>query len=202
MKIDTPSGVLVVLDPGLGRFWRHTRDPRSPRPNDGEEIDLAITGPDAVAAGRAYDRQFDPRYLYDITEPVQRVMVEHGQLLCVDLEALGELRVWESLDGLGDVVFRSADASDLADRVGVRRLDDGEFGWTDLPMAEAGARADHTQRLIDNRWGDGIFTVVRHLDAAGELVRIRLDVGDEDTAPMAPGLADDLRRGGVPPGVG
>jgi hypothetical protein len=286
---------------------------------------MRIVGPDAVAAGRAYDRQFDPRFLFDIpvdqaepvkaqfgafaaqhgfdaraerlsvrvphaeraslavetgagigvvtfnrlwavacgglptdrlcqvvatpmpdvefagrwrwidvvvapelevvkAEPVQGVMVEHGQLMCVDLDALGEFRMWESLDGLGDFVFWGADASDLANSVGARRLNDGEFGWTDLPMAEVRAGADRTQRLIkeqglrvavdyrphdnlellngqvrvndtragtlslrgaqacgfDNRWGDGIVTIARHLGAAGELVRVRLDVGDED----------------------
>jgi len=65
-EINTPSGVLLVLDPGLGRFWRHGAQPCSPRRADGDETDIEIVGPDAVAAGRAYDRQFDPRYLFDI----------------------------------------------------------------------------------------------------------------------------------------
>jgi hypothetical protein len=325
-EIDLPSGVLIVLDPGLARFWRHDSDPRSPRRADGEDVDLAIVGPDAVMAGRAFDRQFDPRYLFDIpidrleswraqfaefvaerrfdarlellgnrvphterarlavevgggagvvtynrlwavavgglpvdrplpvmatsmpqgefagrwrsidvvvdptvevarTEITQGVMVEHGELLCADLDALGEFRMWESLDGLGDFVFWGADAADLAVRVGARTLNDHEFGWTALPMAEVDTRAAETRRIVkeqglqlgidyrphdnlerlnaqvrvnksragmlllngvracgfDNRWGDGIFTVARHLGPAGQLVRVRLDVGDDDT---------------------
>jgi hypothetical protein len=325
-EINTPSGVLVVLDPGLGRFWRHGTQPRSPRRADGDEIDMGIIGPNAVAAGRAYDRQFDPRYLFDIpvdyaermqeqfkgfaaergfdaraerlshrvphverarlaveagggigvvtfnrlwavacgglpvtgawsvvatsmpdgefagrwrwidvvvapgvevvtTVPVQGVMVDHGQLMCVDLDALGEFRMWESLDGCGDFVFWGADAATAAKTVGAPRLGGEEFGWLDLPMAELDALADRTQGLIDehgwrmavdyrphdnlerlnaqvrvnqtragtvllggvpacgfdNRWGDGIFTVSRGLGSAGELVRVRLDVGDDDT---------------------
>jgi hypothetical protein len=325
-EVDVPSGILVVLDPGLGRFWRHDGEPSSPRGADGEAADLAVVGPDAEAAGRAYDRQYDPRYLFDVavdhvddarehfaafaaehgfdahaerlrrrvphterarlaveagggagvvtynrlwavavaglptdttlpvvgrpmpegefagrwrsvdvvvnpaasvasSRTVQGVMVEHGQLMCVDLEALGEFRMWESFDGLADFVFWGADAAGLATQVGASRVTDREFGWTDLPMADAGAHAQRAQQLIeerglrvgvdyrphdnlerlnaqvrvnasragaltlagartcgfDNRWGDGIFTVACDLDAAGHLVRIRLDVGNDET---------------------
>src|SRR5262245_53474048 len=65
-NVDLPTGVLVLLDPGLGRFWRHDGDPKSPRKTDAPEVDLEITGPDAEAAGRAYNRQFDPMFLFDI----------------------------------------------------------------------------------------------------------------------------------------
>jgi hypothetical protein len=152
-------------------------------------------------------------------------MVDHGQLMCVDLDALGEFRMWESLDGCGDFVFWGADAATAAKTVGAPRLGGEEFGWLDLPMAELDALADRTQGLIDehgwrmavdyrphdnlerlnaqvrvnqtragtvllggvpacgfdNRWGDGTFTVSRGLGSAGELVRVRLDVGDDDT---------------------
>ncbi|GIH97637.1 DUF2185 domain-containing protein [Planobispora siamensis] len=325
-QIDVPSGILLILDPGLARFWRHDGDPRSPRPRDGEDVDLAIAGPDAVAAGRAYNRQFDPRYLFDVavdraeamgghfaafaaergfdaharrleervphtrrarlaveagggagvvvynrlwavavgglpadrplpvvaeameggefpgrwrsidvivdpdaetvdSHAVQGVMVDHGQLMCADLGALGEFRMWESLDGRADFVFWGADAAELAARVGATRLTDREFGWTDVIEEEIGAHAervqeaarreglkigvdfrphDNLERLnaqirandtragtlslagaracgFDNRWGDGVFTIVRDLDAQGRLVRIRLDVGNEET---------------------
>src|SRR5262245_17299000 len=69
-EVEVPSGILLVLDPGLGRFWRHDGDPRSPRKADPKHYDLAIVGPDAVAAGKAYDRQFDPRYLFDVGDVV------------------------------------------------------------------------------------------------------------------------------------
>src|SRR5262245_3671952 len=67
-EVEVPSGILLVLDPGLGRFWRHDGDPRSPRKADPQHHDLAIVGPDAIAAGKAYDRQFDPRYLFDVVD--------------------------------------------------------------------------------------------------------------------------------------
>ena len=66
--VDLPEGVLIVLDPGLARFWRHDGDPGSPRGGDPKEWDLELVGPDAVAAGQAYDRQWDPRFLYDIAD--------------------------------------------------------------------------------------------------------------------------------------
>lgn len=68
-EVSVPSGTLLIVDPGLGRFWQHDAVPRSPRQSDPELFDLEIVGPDALAAGRAYDRQFDPRYLFDITNP-------------------------------------------------------------------------------------------------------------------------------------
>ncbi|MEM6991295.1 MAG: DUF2185 domain-containing protein [Myxococcota bacterium] len=66
--VEVPDGVLVIVDPGLGRFWRGRGDPRSPRASDPAQTDLEIVGADAVAAGVAYDRSFDPRYLFDVTD--------------------------------------------------------------------------------------------------------------------------------------
>ena len=68
-EIDLPEGVLLILDPGLGRFWRHDAEPASPRKSAPAEQDLRITGPDADQAGRAYDREFDPRFLFDRKDP-------------------------------------------------------------------------------------------------------------------------------------
>jgi hypothetical protein len=323
-EVEVPSGILLVLDPGLGRFWRHDGDPSSPRKADPRHDDLAIVGPDAVAAGKAYDRQFDPRYLFDVGDvaatekhfatfvkdrklraclerlgcriphldrarlaveagggagvvhynnlwavavgglpagrtlpieatpmpqgdfagrwrsidvvidadgavahslPVQGVMVEHGQLVCADLEAFGQFRMWEPLDGLADFVFWGKDAAAIAERFQASRLDEHHFGWLNVPNAEIYRLAQPVQAWIEsrklragvdyrphcnleilnaqmrenelesaqlelagvkmcgfsNRWGDGIFTVIRDLDASGRLVRVRLDVGNEET---------------------
>jgi hypothetical protein len=323
-EVEVPSGILLVLDPGLGRFWRHDGEPRSPRKADPEQHDLAIVGPDAVAASKAYDRQFDPRYLFDVVDvaatekhfaqfvkdrkldarlqrlprriphlerarlavevgggagvvhynhlwavavgglpdgralpieatpmpegefggrwrtidvvidadaavaqslPVQGVMVEHGQLICADVEAFGAFRMWEPLDGLADFVFWGKDAPAIAAKFQAPRLDDQHFGWVNIPDAESHRYFQPVQDWIDsqklkagvdyrphcnleklnaqirggelesgqlelagaracgfsNRWGDGIFTVIRDLDAAGRLVRVRLDVGNEQT---------------------
>ena len=70
-EVDSPEGILVIIDPGLARFWRHESDPASPRKSDPSEYDLEIVGPDAEQAGRAYDREFDPLHLYDQDNPEQ-----------------------------------------------------------------------------------------------------------------------------------
>jgi hypothetical protein len=322
-EVEVPSGILLVLDPGLGRFWRHDGEPRSPRKADPQNHDLAIVGPDAVAAGKAYDRQFDPRYLFDVLDvaatekhfakfvqdakldarlerldrriphverarlaveagggagvvhynslwavvvgglpvgralrieatpmpegefggrwrsidvvidpdaavarsvPVQGVMVDHGQLICADLEAFGSFRMWEPLDGLADFVFWGKDAPAIAEKFQAPRLDDRHFGWVNIPDDQIHTYAQSVQDWIasqklqagvdyrphcnleklnaqirdtelesgqldlagaracgfSNRWGDGIFTVIRDLDAENRLVRVRLDVGNEE----------------------
>jgi hypothetical protein len=152
-------------------------------------------------------------------------MVEHGQLMCADLEAFGQFRMWQPLDGLADFVFWGADAAAIAETFQASRLDDHHFGWLNIPDAEIYRFAQPVQAWIesrklragvdyrphcnleklnaqirenelesgqlelggvrvcgfDNRWGDGVFTVFRDLDASGRLVRVRLDVGNEET---------------------
>lgn len=322
-EVETPTGILLILDPGLGEFWRGDGDPRSPRESDPHHVDLRIVGDDASTAGKAYDRQFDPRYLYDIpdlveaqrrfdefvsqkrlkahleplpksiphteraakalesgnglgivqyngmwavvvgglptnrvfpiyglpmlddefrgrwrtieividpvakaahSDSVEGVMVEYGEFICADLKAFNEFRAGESLDGLGDFVFWGADAEPLAKEVTAPRLDDETYGWVNLPLAEVQKKADLVQGIVekrglkagfdyrphcnlerlnsqvrstekragnlvlsgskicgfDNRWGDGVFPVIRDFDTQGKLARIRIDVGNED----------------------
>ncbi len=321
-EVEVPSGTLLILDPGLGRFWRHDGDPGSPRATDPPAYDLQLVGPDALAAGRAFDRQWNPRYFFDVTDvaaytqrfaafvsskglqataevlpqriphlqrarlavevgegagvvpynglwavavgqlprdrsfPIhgipmpkgefagrwrsidvvidprarvarsittQGVMVEHGQFICSDLEAFGDFRMWQSQDGLADFVFWGQDAEALAREFAAPRLDDSLFGWTNVPEQDIGRLAQPVQETVDrqalkvgvdyrphcnleklnsqirdselragqlvlrgakvcgfdNRWGDGIFEVIRDLDSSGRVVRVRLDVGNE-----------------------
>ncbi|AFE07788.1 hypothetical protein COCOR_07873 [Corallococcus coralloides DSM 2259] len=325
--IDLPEGVLLILDPGLGRFWRHDAEPASPRKKAPPEHDLRITGPDADAAGRAYDREFDPRFLFDRKDPadaaahfegfarergfdaraevlsarvphterarlalehgkglgvvkynglwavvvgdlpaghglkvigmpmppgefggrwrsidivvdgkaeatrseqVAGVMVDHGQLLFTGLGPMGRFRMWEPEDGLADYVFHGRDAPGLAKALGASDLGDGLYGWKDLPMERVGEKATPLQERIEkeglavgvdyrphcnleklnagmreseedtaslvldgarvvgcgNRWGDGVFTVSRHLDAEGRTVRVRVELGTEERQRM------------------
>jgi len=318
--VELPSGELMILDPGLGRFWRHDGEPRSPRAADPATVDVRFVGRDAVQAGRTFDRSFHPEFYYDVasvekvselfaahcrerglqaqlqvldrkvphverarraleyggglgvvefngiwgvvvgglphgpipvvgslldgelaqrfrsvdlvideraavarSETVTGVMVDHGQLLCAGLGPLGAFKMWESLDGLADFVFWGRDAAPLAAASQAPELDDGLFGWTDLPMARVGEHAGPIQQRIheeklgvnvdyrphcnlerlnaqirssderngrlvldsartcgfDNRWGDGIFPVIRDLDAQGRTIRVRMDVGNE-----------------------
>jgi hypothetical protein len=320
-EIDLPEGVLVILDPGLARFWRHDGDPASPRKADPEQCDLRIVGEDAEAAGRAYDRQFHPLFLYDITDPLKAqqhfeafvrekgfraraevtprvphtertrlalavgkglavveynglwavavsglpheralrvvaelmpkgefagrlrcidvvvneraeivrtdrvagVMVEHGQLLFAGLGPLGRFRMWESLDGLADLVIWGREASEVAAKHGASRFEDDQYGWKNLSLDAIGAKADAVQRHVEeaklavgvayrphcnlellsaqmrksendagqltldgarvvgcgNRWGDGIFDVLRCFDANDRLARVRVELDTE-----------------------
>lgn len=323
-EVDVPTGILLLIDPGLGWFWRGDGDPESPRKSDPRHTDFQIVGEDAIAAGKAYDRQFDPRYLFDIpnshaadfqrrfdefvankfkahleplekrichterafkaieignglgvvqyngiwavavsglpkdrsfevygtpllddefsgrwrsidiiveknatvakSETLQGIMVEHGQFICADIKAFNAFRMGESLDGQGDFVFWGADAATLAAELSVPAIDKKTFGWKNLPIKEIDVHADHVQGIVekrtlklgtdyrphcnlerlnaqirssplsagnlnlsgskvcgfDNRWGDGIFPVIRDLDAGGRLVRIRIDAGNDD----------------------
>lgn len=330
-EITVPSGELLILDPGLARFWRHDGEPSSPRESDVELFDLQVVGPDALEAGKEYDRQYDPRYMFDVPDvekaqehfatfcgqinkdarlekldkrvshlkrarlaieigegagvaqyqnlwavavaglPKNRslpliatpmpegdfegrwrsidivinetaavsksvttmgVMVDHGQLICADLEAFGEFKMWESLDGLADFVFWGPDAEVIAKKFNARELDSEEFGWLNVPIDEIGKHAqavqdyvyEHKSRVgsdyrphcnleklnsqirnseseagqiqlgdsvacgFSNRWGDGIFEVIRDFDQAGKLVRIRFDVGNEPRQSVIRGL--------------
>ncbi len=41
-EVDLPEGILIILDPGLARFWRHNGDPKSPKKSDPRQYDLHI----------------------------------------------------------------------------------------------------------------------------------------------------------------
>lgn len=74
--IRTTSGTIIILDFGYLNLWCH-RDP--PYVPDGifsteqtnicnQAIDLEIQGQDAVKAGKLFNRQWNPYYLYDIPD--------------------------------------------------------------------------------------------------------------------------------------
>src|SRR5712691_10152551 len=69
-SVSCPSGVLLVLDGGLARLWSHDRQPKLPQWHAAAEsansaLDVVVRGPDALAAGLAFDRSRHPLYLYD-----------------------------------------------------------------------------------------------------------------------------------------
>src|SRR5262245_43975728 len=75
-EVTTPSGVVVVLDTGLMWLWSHDRPPVMAEGRYGAETeqaansaaDFQLVGPDAEAAGKAFDRQGHPCYLFDLPE--------------------------------------------------------------------------------------------------------------------------------------
>lgn len=70
-----PSGSLLIIDAGLLGMWSHDRPPLLPEgiaPDDvtakaNQCVDTTIVGADADQVGRQLDRQWNPRFVYDIT---------------------------------------------------------------------------------------------------------------------------------------
>jgi hypothetical protein len=68
-RVTLPSGALLVLDESLAGLWVH--DAPGPGPDDepgeaGGLVDLCLTGKDAEAAGRSFDRDWDPVRIHDV----------------------------------------------------------------------------------------------------------------------------------------
>jgi len=77
--------------------------------------------------------------------PAGTVAVDKARLMFVDLEALGAWRHEEPTDGLADFVFWGRDAQAAAERFGVPKLDDGTFGFVDLPVMDAVKRGEEIE---------------------------------------------------------
>ena len=195
---------------------------------------LATPMPEGEFSGRwrTIDVVIDANAIASRSVYTEGVMVEHGQLLCSDLEAFGEFRMWHSLDGLADFVFWGEQAAGVAQVFQAAKFGEREYGWKDLPIEEIQQHAQAVQSHIqknglnvgvdyrphcnleklnsqirardleagqvllgqaktcgfDNRWGDGIFEVVRDFDTNGRLIRIRLDVGNEKRQALLRGI--------------
>lgn len=73
-QVTVPSGLLLVVDTGLLKFWRHDGPPvmlEGQLPDDvvaaaNAAVDFRIVGPDAERAGKAFGRQWNPRFVFDI----------------------------------------------------------------------------------------------------------------------------------------
>ncbi|MCI0457586.1 MAG: hypothetical protein L0Z62_11500 [Gemmataceae bacterium] len=93
-EVTVPSGIVLVVDTGLLGFWTHDQPPLMPPWVASEDIvrtansgaDFQIDGPDAERAGRAFDRQWHPLYVFDIpshgSRPTQKsfreLVRQHG----------------------------------------------------------------------------------------------------------------------------
>ncbi len=72
-EISVPSGTLIVIDTGLLKFWCHDRPPMMEDGDASDEVvamanssaDFRIEGKDAERAGKRFDRQWHPGYLFD-----------------------------------------------------------------------------------------------------------------------------------------
>ncbi len=102
-------------------------------------------------AGRWYsiDLVIDEGAKISDKETVEGVMVDYGQLMLSGLGPLGHFRMWESLDGLADFVFKGRDAEALAKEMKANNLGDGHYGWKDLPDESISSKAQPVQQRID-----------------------------------------------------
>lgn len=72
--VTAPSGKLFLVDMGMLELWCHDRKPVMPpglldaegTANANAGCDFRIDGPDAEACGKHWNRQWHPRYLFDI----------------------------------------------------------------------------------------------------------------------------------------
>ncbi len=332
-QVTAPSGTVLVIDTGLLKLWCHDRPPVMPEgaaPDDvvasaNAATDFRLEGADAERAGRAFDRQWHPLFLYDIPShgvekvresfaacvrehgldarlvpldqrvshrrrvdealthgggagevqfqgiravavagvPADRplavlggrmppdgpdagrwrcvwleclavgeaarselagtVAVDESRLMFADVDALGQWRHEEPLDGQADFVFWGRDAERVGREAGAVDLGNGQWGWVDLPVREAVRRGMAVEQLRGEKgykmatdfrphshhylvmkqvratptksgtvevggskvctfmtsWGDGFFPVYRDLDTDGRLVRVRIDLGND-----------------------
>lgn len=74
-EITAPSGTVLVMDTGYLYLWAHDRPPVYPEGHGASAevvaiansaVELRIDGADAEAAGKLLNRQWHPRYLFDI----------------------------------------------------------------------------------------------------------------------------------------
>jgi hypothetical protein len=151
------------------------------------------------------------------------VAVDEARLMFADVDALGQWRHEEPLDGRADFVLWGRDAERAAHAAGAADLGRGRWGWVDLAVREAVRRGVAVEQLRGEQgykfatdfrphshhylvmqqvratptesgtvgvgrarvctfmtgWGDGFFPVYRDLDAGGRLVRVRIDLGNE-----------------------
>jgi len=71
------------------------------------------------------------------SEKAGDVAVDYARILVADIDALGLWKHEEALDGLADYVFWGRDAAQVARAFNAPRLSDNEFGWLNVPVAQA-----------------------------------------------------------------
>lgn len=155
--VTAPSGNVLIVDMGMLNLWCHDREPVMPEGMLSDEAatasanaarDFKIEGPDAEAAGRAFERQWHPRFVYDIPEA-------------------GFAEVQESFDNL--VRARGLRAQLVAQQSRVSHLarvplaieagrGAGEVQFHGIPaVAVAGLPKARAFRVVGERMGEGDF---------------------------------------------
>jgi hypothetical protein len=156
-EITVPSGTLAVFDVGLvGYLPRPALEPALVTTAVPANRALPIVGR-RLGKGRFADCWDHVAVrLGDGTVTASRKLGEAGvdfaRLVCMDHAALDHWQHEDSLDGLADFVFWGRDAAALARTMKAPATGEG-YGWLDLPLAEAEAKALAADTIkAENRW--------------------------------------------------
>ena len=151
-EVTAPSGKLAVFDVGLiGYLPREALEPALVIADVPRDRVLPVLG------RRVGTGQFADCWHHVIVKLAEGEVamarklgeagVDFARLVCMDHGALDAWQHEDSLDGLADFVFWGRDAGDLARAIHAPSLKKDGYGWRDLPVAEAEARADAAERL-------------------------------------------------------
>lgn len=111
--------------------------------------------------------------------------VDEARLMFCDMDALGSWTHEESHDGLADVVFWGRDAAEAATASGAKAFKDGNFGWHDLPVAEAAAHAMRLEEIKTAREWMFALDFRPHSDHWRAMEKIRASPTESATIDLA-----------------
>jgi hypothetical protein len=156
-SITVPSGTLAVFDIGLvGYLPRPALEPAIITASVPRDRELPVVG-ERVGRGRYADcwdhvaiRIGDGEIV--ASKKLGDAGVDFARIACMDLGTLDAWQHEDSLDGKADIVFWGRDAAQLARSMSAPRTQEG-YGWTDLTVAQAEAKADEiARRKAANKW--------------------------------------------------
>lgn len=157
-EVTVPSGTLVLVDPGTIGLWLNRQIERVPALTlDGLPTDraLAIVGVRVTEGDYAGGWDHVAVAVSDAAiarrEPIGELLVDFARVLVADKGCASAWVHDRSIDGLADFAFWGRDAEALAAATGAPALEDGQWGWTDLPVDEAIARGTAARELAAAR---------------------------------------------------
>jgi hypothetical protein len=155
--ITVPSGQLGIFDIGLfGYLPLPALEPAIVKTAVPRDRPLSVVGR-KLGVGRFAERWDHISIVLGdgvavATKKLGEAGVDFAHLALVDLELLEHWQHEDSLDGRADVIFSGRDERLLASAMVAPRTTDG-YGWTDLALAAAEAKADVAARKkAENRW--------------------------------------------------
>jgi hypothetical protein len=157
-EVTVPSGTLTVLDPGHIGMFTEEQIPSVPVVEiEGLPTDrpLPVMG-ERVAKGRWRGCWDHVEVLVadapaTSSEEIGEAMVDFARLLLADSTNASRWVHSDSMDGRADFVFWGRDAEVLAKATGAPALDEGNYGWKDLPVDECVEKGTAAEELKEER---------------------------------------------------